>query len=146
MVGILKSKKFLIGILVLLLVITTSIYILYYRSDSLSTSEVLNSDAVKSDLAKGECSDETTAQLKSASSSNDANERAKLYENQALCFVYADDLTSGLEAYKLAKDAYIEAGLNDEAEKLTGSIEGLEAITQPAPENPTTDAEFIGGT
>lgn len=144
MIGVLRSRKVLFGALILLLVGSAVTYFLFFRADS--ASEVLKSGAIQSDLAKGECSSETTTRLEVASKSSDAAERAKLYENQGLCFVYAGNLTSALEAYKLSKDAYTAAGLPDDAARLNGAIEGVTAASAPIPDQKTDDTDVMGGT
>lgn len=94
----------------------------------------LESERISSELAKGKCSDETKSALKSAPNSENITEKAKLYEKQGLCFVYASDFPNALKAYKLSKEAYEKVGLKEDSARLDGAIAGVEPLTRPIPE------------
>lgn len=146
MVGISKSKIFLIGSLFVLVLGVVTGYFFYSRSVSTDTADVLGSNVIKSELAKGKCSSETMNLLASASNKGDDAEQAGVYESQALCFVYSNELGSALKSYKLARESFIKAGLSDEAKKLDGPIAGLETITsKPADNSLPDDFEPEGG-
>ena len=148
MVRILKSKKFLVGLAILFLLAGgIAAYVLFMKVDTVDDYIVLESEKIKSELAKGECSNETKTALQSASNSSDDIEKAKLYENQGLCFVYAGDFPNALKAYKLSQEAYNKAGLADDAARLGRAIEGVTAASMPRTDVPSTeDVEVIGGT
>jgi len=141
------KKRRVLALIIASVVVALAFGLYFFVRRVVAPSGVLKSDVINAELAKGKCSDQTIAKLGVASNSSDAATKAKLYENQGLCFVYSKQYEKAIKAYKLAKDAYIKAGLKDAADKLDGPIEGLEAITRPMPENgPADGAEPVGGT
>lgn len=145
MLRIIKTRKLLIGVAILLLI--GGAVLLFVRQNKITPLSVLESEQVMEDLAKGSCSDETKAKLLVASTNSDTELRARVLENQGLCYVYAGDYTGALESYRQSKDAYSDAGLSTDSARMEGAISGVRAGTaDELREAPPAGLEVVGGT
>lgn len=124
------SKKWVLVVSIVILAgIVIAGYFIFINNNP-TPKRVLESRQLKDDLAKGKCADRTIANLKSVTSQN-SSEQGKLYEDLGLCYVYSHNYQAALDAYTSARQAYVEAGLNDNAKKLDGAILGVKTAASP---------------
>jgi hypothetical protein len=135
MIGVLKSKKFLMGVgLVILAGIGVGLWLWLSKPAKVTKT-------TQADITKGTCDtaayNNLLAVRDSTKGGKDKAAEGQALENIGLCFIYQHKDQDALTWFQQAKAVYEKAGLKDAASRAQNSIESIQAEKNRAPAKST---------